>query len=326
MTGLKKMDLLPKKKRLKCPQNNKYPRNPPMTSSLPVFTSPQGETETLQAYQSLLGQWPVPYTELDVPTSFGETHIIASGPNGAPPVVLLHALFATATAWYRTVGALSQHYRTYAVDVMGEANKSRPSRPITSLDDFLGWFTELVDGLGISQMYLVGNSYGGFTAAYYAMHLPERVRKLVLIAPVATFHGVRPFYTNMFIPKMVYLFMPWLPGRRGTMQKAVNWMHAGLAIDPAWHALFTLEMNHGRMTSQVFPRLYTSEELAQIKAPTLLLVGDREQIYPAEEVSQAAKSLMPGIQVQIIPNAHHITALAQPELVNASLLKFFNGD
>ena len=77
------------------------------------------------------------------------------------------------------------------------------------------------------------------------------------------------------------------------------------------------------MTSQVFPRLYKAEELAQIKAATLLLLGEQEQIYPPVEASQAARSLMPGIQVQIIPKAHHITALAQPELVNASLLKFF---
>jgi pimeloyl-ACP methyl ester carboxylesterase len=265
----------------------------------------------------------VPFTELDIPTSFGETHVIASGPAGAPSVVLLHALFATATAWYRTVGALSQHYRTYAVDVMGEANKSRPSCPITSLDDFLSWFTELVDGLGITQMYLVGNSYGGFTAAYYAMHLPERIRKLALIGPVATFHGVRSFYTNMFIPKMVYLFMPWLPGRKRSMHKAVDWMYDGLPDDGVWRDLFILEMVHGRMTSQVFPRLYSGEELARIKAPVLLLLGEQEKIYPPAEASQAAKSLLPGIQVQIIPNAHHITALAQPELVNASLLKFF---
>ncbi len=295
-----------------------------MTNYLPVFTSPQGESETLRAYQTVLSQWPVPYTALDIPTSFGETHVIASGPESAPPVVLLHALFATATAWYRTVGALNQHYRTYAVDVIGEANKSRPSRPIKSLDDFLGWFTELVDGLGISQMYLVGNSYGGFTAAYYAMHLPERIRKLVLIGPVATFHGVRAFYLNMFIPKMAYLFMPWLPGRKRSMMKAVDWMYDGLPGDGVWRDLFTLEMVHGRMTSQVFPRLYTAEELAQIKAPTLLLLGEQEQIYPANAASQAAKSLMPDIQVQIIPKAHHITALAQPELVNESLLKFFN--
>ena len=106
-----------------------------MTDYLSVFTSPQGEVEILRAYQAVLDQWPVPFTELDVPTRFGEIHVIASGPEGAPAVVLLHAYFATAASWYRTVGALSQQYRTYAVDVLGEANKSRPTHPITSLDD-----------------------------------------------------------------------------------------------------------------------------------------------------------------------------------------------
>jgi pimeloyl-ACP methyl ester carboxylesterase len=54
--------------------------------------------------------------------------------------------------------------------------------------------------------------------------------------------------------------------------------------------------------------------LAQIKAPTLLLLGDREKIYPAQDANRQATRLMPGIEVQIIPQAHHMTALAQPEL------------
>jgi pimeloyl-ACP methyl ester carboxylesterase len=297
-----------------------------MPEYLPIFTSPQGEIETLKAYQAVLDHWPVSYNELDIPTSFGLTHVIASGPENGPVVVLLHALFATATAWHRTVGALSQQYRVYAVDVMGEANKSRPIRPITSLDDFLGWFTELVDTLGVTQMRLVGNSYGGFTAAYYAMHLPERIKKLVLIGPVATFHGVRAFYFNMFIPKMIYLFLPWLPGLRHSMRKAVDWMNAGLPADHFWHPLFNLVMESGKMTSQVFPRIYTGEELAQIKASTLLILGDHEKIYPVNEMIHSAKSLMPSIHVQIIPDAHHITALAQPDLVNATLMEFFKED
>jgi pimeloyl-ACP methyl ester carboxylesterase len=294
-----------------------------MTNFLPVFLSPQGEIETLRAYQTVLGKWPVPYTELAVPTSFGETHVIASGPEAAPPVVLLHALFATATAWSRMVAALSRHYRTYAVDVMGEANPSRPTRPITSLEDYLQWFTELVNGLGLAQFCLVGNSFGGFTAAYYAMRLPDRIRKLVLIGPAATFHTMLPFYVNMFIPKMVYMLFPWLPAREQIMLRSVDWMRAGLSSDRAWEDLFTLAMMHGGMTSRVFPRVYRREELAQIKAPTLLMLGDREKIYPPSAAGQAAKRLMPAIQVQIIPNAHHITALAQPELVSASLVRFF---
>jgi pimeloyl-ACP methyl ester carboxylesterase len=81
--------------------------------------------------------WPIDYEELDVSTSFGDTHVVAGGPHDGPPVVLLHALFSTATSWYRSVEGLSHQHRTYCVDVIGEANQSIPTRPIKSMDDFL---------------------------------------------------------------------------------------------------------------------------------------------------------------------------------------------
>src|SRR5688572_21528190 len=103
---------------------------------LPLFGSAEGRADVERAYRSVLDQWPVPYVERQVPTTFGVTHVIESGPTYAPPVVLLHAYFATAAAWYRTVGALSQTHHVFAVDVIGDANLSRPTRPVTSLEDF----------------------------------------------------------------------------------------------------------------------------------------------------------------------------------------------
>jgi hypothetical protein len=61
---------------------------------------------------------------------------------GAPPVVLLHAFFATAMSWYATVGALAEHHRVFAVDIMEEANRSRPTRVISSRYDYLQWFSD----------------------------------------------------------------------------------------------------------------------------------------------------------------------------------------
>jgi pimeloyl-ACP methyl ester carboxylesterase len=296
------------------------------TDLFPVFTSPEGKNETMRAYDSVLAQWPVPYTELDVPTSFGDTHVLASGPETAPSVILLHALFATATSWYRTVGSLSQYFRTYAIDIPGEANKSRPTRLITSLEDYVRWFTELTDGLHIAHTDLIGNSFGGFIATYIAMRAPERIRRLVLIGPAATIHSMLPFYGNMFIPKALFLLFPWLPGQNRSTRYGIDWMHAGLPADTTWTKLFALTMRHGRMTSRVFPRVYTHGEFAMIKAPTLLILGDRERIYSVDKAVDAAKRLMPSIQVRVIPGAHHITALAQPELVNASLLEFLQPD
>ena len=293
-----------------------------MTQSLPVFTSTAGEAACMAAYQAVLDIWPVPYTSCMVPTSFGDTHVIASGRDDQPPLVLLHALFASAAAWYRNVEGLSTRYRVYAVDVIGEANKSRPSRTIRTQEELAGWFGELLDGLGIRQTDLAGNSYGAFMSAFYAMHMPERIRRLVLIGPASTFHPMLPFFVHMFIPKLACMLLPRLPGQQKIMRRSVEWMHAGIPGDGAWDELFYQLMLHGGMTTQVMPRVYKPEELGRIQADTLLLVGEREVIYPPERAMRAAKKLMPNLKVACIPDAHHIAALSQPDLVNREILDF----
>ena len=298
----------------------------PSATELPVFGSPEGRAEVERAYRSVLDLWPVPFVERDVPTSFGVTHVIESGPPDAPPIVLLHAYFATAASWYRTVGALSQQHRVLAVDVIGDANLSRPIKPITSLDDDLTWFVELLDGLEVNTFSIAGNSFGGFLATQFAIQLPERVTKLVLIGPGATFCGMPAFYTRMFAPMAVYQVLSWMPGRARAMRRCVDWMYAGLPRDPAWSALFDAVLLHGGGVNRVFPRVFTAEELARITAPVLLILGDRERIYPAVAASEAARALLPTIQVEIVPDAHHVTAIAQPELVNAILLRFLDGE
>jgi pimeloyl-ACP methyl ester carboxylesterase len=294
-----------------------------MSDFVPMFTSPEGKAAVLRDYQAIMNHWPVPYKELTIPTSFGETYVIVSGPEGAPPVVLLHALFATAASWCHNVEALSQSYRVYAVDIVGEANRSCSLKPAKSLDDFLQWFTELIDGLGIDTLYLAGNSYGGFTGAYYAMKLPGRVRKLVLIGPAATVHSMPAFYVHMFIPKMIYIFLPKLPGLNKVARWSVDWMHNGLPRDPLWEPLFYHIMIFGLAINQIFPRVYSKEEFAQIKAEVLLILGEKETIYKPKTAISAAKELIPGVEIELIPDAHHVTALAQPDLVNQRMLQFF---
>ncbi len=294
-----------------------------MTEPISVFP-PQHREEFLAAYQSVLDLWPVPYQEKFVATRFGETHVIVSGPEDAPPIIFLHALFATAAVWYPNAGPLSQHYRTYAVDMIGEANPSRPARSIKTMDEMLQWFTDLLDGLGIQQTFLVGNSFGAFLSASFAMQLPERIRGMVLIGPAATFKSITPFYIHMFIPVMLALLFPKIPALARGVHNSLEWMRNGLPVDPAWGKLFLFCMLHGGMSNQLSPKVYKPEELGKIKTPTLLLIGDRERIYKPEETIRIAKKAVPGLCAEIIPNAHHITALAQPEIVNQRIELFFS--
>src|SRR5689334_834092 len=77
----------------------------------PVFRSPEGEAAFMAAYDAVLANWPVAYESLSIPTRLGRTHVIASGPASAPPVILLHSLAASAAVWQPNVAALSPHFR-----------------------------------------------------------------------------------------------------------------------------------------------------------------------------------------------------------------------
>lgn len=96
----------------------------PASAALPVFKTREGERRYRDAYDAVLREWPVAYQELDLPTRLGTTHVIASGPAQAPALVLLPSMAGSATLWRPNVAAWSETYRTYAVDVVGQAGKS----------------------------------------------------------------------------------------------------------------------------------------------------------------------------------------------------------
>jgi pimeloyl-ACP methyl ester carboxylesterase len=291
---------------------------------LPLFVSAEAEARVMAVYRALLQHWPVPFETRMVPTRFGETHVISSGPADAPPLILMHAFFATALVWLPNIGELSAHHRVHVVDILGEPNPGRPVRPILTDDDAVRWYADLLDGLGVARASVIGNSNGGFLSALFAMKLPERFERLVLISPAATFHTIWPFYRHMFVPKLLALMAPWLPGHERRMRKAIAWAGAGLPGDPGWEELFFLELMYGKTATQVIPRVFTPQEAHAIRCPTLLIVGDHEVIYRPDAVIAAARALLPAIETAVVPDAHHVAALAQPEAVNRLILTFVN--
>ena len=92
------------------------------------FRTEASEARYMAAYDAVLAKWPVAYEDIVVPTRLGATHVIASGPADGSPLVLLHAAMATATVWRPNVEGLSEHFRVYAVDIVGQGGRSVASR------------------------------------------------------------------------------------------------------------------------------------------------------------------------------------------------------
>jgi 4,5:9,10-diseco-3-hydroxy-5,9,17-trioxoandrosta-1(10),2-diene-4-oate hydrolase len=105
---------------------------------------------------------------------------------GNLPVVLLHGGGPGATAWSnfgRNVGVLSRSFRTLAVDQPGFGRSDKWAEHPQYFTHSAGGLAGLLDALGLEKVHLVGNSLGGGTAVRLALRHPERVGRMVLMAP-----------------------------------------------------------------------------------------------------------------------------------------------
>jgi pimeloyl-ACP methyl ester carboxylesterase len=293
----------------------------------PGFKTEAGRARYLAAYDAALKDWPVPNEEIDVPTSLGLTHVVASGPKAAPPLVLLPSFAGTALAWRSNVEALSRDWRVYAVDVIGQPGKSRARRRIRHPREYAGWLAEVLDGLGLAKASLVGCSFGGFVAASQAIATPQRVDRLVLIGPVGVFAGM-----SLALELLMRLgpLIRWIRRRLGDERPPKpTTLHAGAAPihpeDDGWRRLMGVTMAEAPAVSLTRAKVFSHGELARIEAPTLLLIGEYERLYPAAATVQRAKAVKPGIDAEVVPGADHLAAMAQPDVVNARITAFLRG-
>jgi 4,5:9,10-diseco-3-hydroxy-5,9,17-trioxoandrosta-1(10),2-diene-4-oate hydrolase len=109
-----------------------------------------------------------------------------SEPPAAAPVVLLHGGGPGATAWSnfgRNVAALSPSFRVIAPDQPGFGRSDKPTDHPQYFTHASGALAGLLDAIGVDRVHLVGNSLGGGTAVRFALRYPERVGRMVLMAP-----------------------------------------------------------------------------------------------------------------------------------------------
>jgi pimeloyl-ACP methyl ester carboxylesterase len=102
----------------------------------------------------------------------------------------------------------------------------------------------------------------------------------------------------------------------------MGWIENGVPFDLLWARLFFLTLKHGRTANQAFPAVCSNDQLRGLDVPTLLLCGDRGVICDVKLSARRAKALLPRVTVEIIPNVNHMTALCQPTLTNAAMLRF----
>jgi len=280
------------------------------------WKDPDSRVAYERAYASSLSLWPLPVESRHVTTTYGDTHALVSGAAGAAPVVLIHAASLSAIQWYPQASELGRTHQLYALDIMGDIGLSRQAAAIHSRADAAGWLVATLDALEIERAIFVGSSFGGFQAANLAVHHPDRVQGLALLAPAAT---LRPFalLANLFIRTGSLVPLP------ATVKPGLKGMMSGSLPDPRIVRQMELGVAGFRYDrAGIYPSSLPDDELAGIACPTLVLLGDREMIYDPTKAADRARALIPDCTVAVVPGVGHLLGLQRPDIVNPQLTAF----
>lgn len=293
------------------------PREGTMLLENSIFRSEEARDRLMEIYDELLTQWPVPFEELDLETSYGTVHVIASGPADAEPVLLFHASGMSATSWAWNVEALAG-YRAFAIDHIGEVNRSRlastDSYPKTA-EEITGLYAEIADLLGVDRAVLMAGSNGGYIAMQYAIRYPERVSKLILTGPM----GLTPPKIQMGLRLLAAQFIH----LKGIEQGTLNWvLGTSSEVREPYGEWFSLVMS-GSFPHVVPPKGIAQEALATIEVPVLLFLGTTDNLVGDSKKAARAASVMSNIQIEVVESSHLVNVEAA-EQVNQGVAAFLN--
>jgi pimeloyl-ACP methyl ester carboxylesterase len=281
-----------------------------------IYTSPEIKARFMEIYDEKMRDWPVPYEDVFVDTQYGKVHVVVSGPEDAPPLLLLHASGVASWSWKFNVADLSQHYRTYAIDLIGDVGKSE----FASLDNILktgqdqaDLYTEITTKLGVDKAYVVGASDGGFIGTNYALYYPERVEKLALFGPMGYAGATQAVLRIMFAQ-----FFPLKPIQERTFRWAFS---DNPELGAEFGEWFQLTMT-GYKPARVAPFPISAEERQSLQVPVLFVLGERDNLVGDPEAARALVQDIPNVRVEVV-EAGHLMGAEQPEQVNTLITGFF---
>ena len=293
------------------------------------FRSSRARERYLAHYDAWAKEWPIPSNTRSVTTSQGNTFVRISGPSTAPPLVLLPPTRASSLGWMLTIAALSEHYRTYAVDNICDIGRSANSRPIDSRLDAMEWLDELLDELGLREgVSMMGASFGGWMAAEYALHEPARLAATVWLSPPGMV--VRPS-AGVYV-HMVSAAVP----TRFALTRSLRWiMPVASRSEGRTGEFFDRIVEDGVLAGQCYrflpllgggPRLFADTELRSISVPALYVVGEHERLCPPYEAVARLNAVAPHIETALIPGADHSLIVSRPEEVVRVVLDFLGAE
>ena len=259
------------------------------------------------------------------------------------PVVFVHGTMCDYRAWASQAESLAPRFRTLAYSRRYAHPNARKGDILDStVQNNASDLKDLVSGLGLDRVHLVGHSYGGFIAAYFATQHPDLLRSLTLVNAAVATMLVREASVSASLSLLLRSPSMALSARRAvsTAKAAVAAVDGGDSSAP--ERIFIPGLQNGRTdlppkpqgfsemvadnartlkeTTAPFPQL-TAAEAKRIAVPSLVIWGELSSPWDYR-VSELLADSIPGSERAKIAGAGHFCLNEKPAEVNAALEAF----
>jgi pimeloyl-ACP methyl ester carboxylesterase len=236
------------------------------------------------------------------------------------PVFILHGFMGNKECWLPLIELLSPYCRCLSLDLLGFGESGKPKITYDVATE-VAFVRQVALQLELDSYYLLGHSFGGWVAAAYALKYPDSVQGLLLAAPggirddsfCGRYDHLRPLLWQTPIVDWVLQLLKLMT--KSKVIEQISWFRHELNAQPAARSFLVDRIRPEDAIDTV------EQEIDQLKLPTLVISGDRDETIPLWH-SETYAQLIPGAKLAIIPDASH--ALPQdhaPELA-ALILPF----
>jgi pimeloyl-ACP methyl ester carboxylesterase/tetratricopeptide (TPR) repeat protein len=240
-------------------------------------------------------------------------------PDGEP-IILLHGYTDSSFSYSTVLPLLDRKYRVYVLDQRGHGESDRPKAGY-ALPQFAADVVAFMDVMNIKQATIVGHSMGSFVAQHVAVAAPERVKRMVLSGSATTIRNS----VVADLQREVNALSDPIP------EKFVRDFQVGMAFQPLTddfvNAVVKESLNiPARVWREVMAEMLSSKadvELAKIKVPTLILWGDKENVFPRSEQDLLLAAL-PNARLKVYEDTGHSMHWERPERFAKDLQEFMN--
>jgi pimeloyl-ACP methyl ester carboxylesterase len=255
------------------------------------------------------------YEKLDILTSFGNTRILSVNHSDRKLSPIVYVPGA------RTCGAfldlsnqlktLSNRYRIYLLDVVGQVGLSDGSCPSLKDASYGLWLDEICQKLEIERAILIGASFGGQIIMKFASVAPQRIEKAILMNPIG-------FSNISFSPLNLYrTLLPVVFPSRKNVENFLNHIvfapNDGINSETKNRVISFVEnaVKEFQFAGD-YPSKMSDTEIKKLTAETHLLVGEKDGLIPFRKTIKRAKELLPNLKsIKIFPEQAHGIEVSQ---------------